>query len=215
MSGNSDNKMIEEKQLSSDSNDQASVNGNETPGKGPANGGAGQQDTRADETPEENIQEDADQSVEKLMQEIEVLKKLADEHKDNALRARADLENMRKRTIRDVENAHKYALEKFVDELLPVLDSLELGISASNTAEDIESLREGMDLTCKKFASTLEKFGVKVIDPQGEKFNPELHEAVTMQEQEGMAPGTVISVMQKGYELNGRLVRPAMVMVAK
>jgi molecular chaperone GrpE len=215
MSGNSDNKMIEEKQLSSDSNDQASVNGNETPGKGPANGGAGQQDTRADETPEENIQEDADQSVEKLMQEIEVLKKLADEHKDNALRARADLENMRKRTIRDVENAHKYALEKFVDELLPVLDSLELGISASNTAEDIESLREGMDLTCKKFASTLEKFGVKVIDPQGEKFNPELHEAVSMQEQEGMAPGTVISVMQKGYELNGRLVRPAMVMVAK
>jgi molecular chaperone GrpE len=215
MSGNSDNKMIEEKQLSSDSNDQASVNGNETPGEGPANGGAGQQDTRADETPEENIQEDADQSVEKLMQEIEVLKKLADEHKDNALRARADLENMRKRTIRDVENAHKYALEKFVDELLPVLDSLELGISASNTAEDIESLREGMDLTCKKFASTLEKFGVKVIDPQGEKFNPELHEAVSMQEQEGMAPGTVISVMQKGYELNGRLVRPAMVMVAK
>ncbi|MEJ2093654.1 MAG: nucleotide exchange factor GrpE [Gammaproteobacteria bacterium] len=215
MSGNSDNKMIEEKQLSSDSNDQASVNENETLGEGPANGKAGQQDTRADETPEENIHEDADQSVEKLMQEIEVLKKLADEHKDNALRARADLENMRKRTIRDVENAHKYALEKFVDELLPVLDSLELGISASSTAEDIESLREGMDLTCKKFASTLEKFGVKVIDPQGEKFNPELHEAVSMQEQEGMAPGTVISVMQKGYELNGRLVRPAMVMVAK
>ena len=215
MSGNSENKMVKEKQPSSDSNDQASVNENETPSEGPANGGAGQQDTRADETPEENIQEDADQSVEKLMQEIEVLKKLADEHKDNALRARADLENMRKRTIRDVENAHKYALEKFVDELLPVLDSLELGISASNTAEDIESLREGMDLTCKKFASTLEKFGVKVIDPQGEKFNPELHEAVSMQEQEGMAPGTVISVMQKGYELNGRLVRPAMVMVAK
>lgn len=215
MSGNSENKMVKEKQLSSDSNDQASVNENETPSEGPSNGGTGQQDTRADGMPEENIQEDADQSVEKLMQEIEVLKKLADEHKDNALRARADLENMRKRTIRDVENAHKYALEKFVDELLPVLDSLELGISASNTAEDIESLREGMDLTCKKFASTLEKFGVKVIDPQGEKFNPELHEAVSMQEQEGMAPGTVISVMQKGYELNGRLVRPAMVMVAK
>ncbi|NIN33665.1 MAG: nucleotide exchange factor GrpE [Gammaproteobacteria bacterium] len=207
--------MVKEKQPSSDSNDQASVNENDTLSVGPANDGAGQQDTRADETPEENIQEDADQSVEKLMQKIEVLKKLANEHKDNALRARADLENMRKRTIRDIENAHKYALKKFVDELLPVLDSLELGISASNTAEDIESLKEGMDLTCKKFASTLEKFGVKVIDPQGEKFNPELHEAVSMQEQEGMAPGTVISVMQKGYELNGRLVRPAMVMVAK
>jgi len=107
------------------------------------------------------------------------------------------------------------ALEKFVTELLPILDSMELGITATDSADDIAGLREGMDLTLKMFSDTLEKFGVRIVDPQGEKFNPELHEAVSMQEYEDAEPGTVISVIQKGYELNGRLVRPAMVMVAK
>ena len=90
-----------------------------------------------------------------------------------------------------------------------------MGISASTNAEGIDSVLEGMNLTYKMFTSTLEKFGVKVIDPQGEKFNPEQHEAVSMQEAEDSEAGTVITVMQKGYELNGRLVRPAMVVVAK
>ena len=160
-------------------------------------------------------QESLAPDLDTLLREIEVLKKRADEQKEIALRATAELENVRKRTRRDVENAHKFALEKFVNELLPVIDSLELGITASTRVEDVESLREGMDLTLKKFIDTLEKFGVKVIDPQGERFNPELHEAVSMQEQDGVESGKVIGVMQKGYELNGRLVRPAMVMVAK
>jgi len=96
-----------------------------------------------------------------------------------------------------------------------VIDSVELGISATDSAQDIESLKEGMDLTLKKFIDTLEKFGISVVEPMDEKFNPEQHEAVSMQEIEGVESGTVVTVLQKGYELNGRLVRPAMVVVAK
>ena len=150
-----------------------------------------------------------------LLQENERLKMEVRDSVDKALRATAELENIRKRTSRDVENAHKYALERFVNELLPVIDSMELGINASQSAQDIESLREGMDLTLKKLFDCLEKFGVKAIDPAGEKFDPEWHEAVSMQELEGSDSGQVVTVMQKGYELNGRLVRPAMVVVAK
>ena len=166
--------------------------------------------------------EEADEGREKvseevtdLLQENERLKMEVRESVDKALRATAELENVRRRTSRDIENAHKYALERFVNELLPVIDSMELGINASQSAEDIESLREGMDLTLKKLFDSLEKFGVKAIDPAGEKFDPDWHEAVSMQELEGSASGQVVTVMQKGYELNGRLVRPAMVVVAK
>ena len=164
----------------------------------------------ADEGRDEVSEEGAD-----LLQENERLKMEVRESVDKALRATAELENIRKRTSRDIENAHKYALERFVNELLPVIDSMELGINASQSAEDIESLREGMDLTLKKLFDCLEKFGVKAIDPTGEKFDPEWHEAVSMQELEGSDSGQVVTVMQKGYELNGRLVRPAMVVVAK
>lgn len=163
-----------------------------------------------DEGRDEVSEEGAD-----LLQENERLKMEVRESVDKALRATAELENIRKRTSRDIENAHKYALERFVNELLPVIDSMELGINASQSAEDIESLREGMDLTLKKLFDCLEKFGVKAIDPAGEKFDPEWHEAVSMQELEGSDSGQVVTVMQKGYELNGRLVRPAMVVVAK
>lgn len=153
--------------------------------------------------------------IETLMQRMDEQKRVALENQDRMLRAQAELDNMRKRTARDIENAHKYALERFITNLLPVLDSMEMGISASTNAEGIDSVIEGMNLTYQMFTSTLEKFGVKVIDPQGEKFNPEQHEAVSMQEAEDCEAGTVITVMQKGYELNGRLVRPAMVVVAK
>ena len=153
--------------------------------------------------------------IETLMQRLEDQKQVAVENYDGMLRAQAELDNMRKRTARDIEYAHKYALERFVTDLLPVLDSMEMGIAVSANVEGIDSVKEGMDLTFKMFTSTLEKFGVKVIDPQGEKFNPEQHEAVSMQEAENTEAGTVITVMQKGYELNGRLVRPAMVIVAK
>ena len=156
-------------------------------------------------------QEKVSEDVADLLQENERLKMEVGESVDKALRATAELENIRRRTSRDIENAHKYALERFVNELLPVIDSMELGINASQSAEDLESLREGMDLTLKKLFDCLEKFGVKAIDPAGEKFDPEWHEAVSMQELEGSDSGQVVTVMQKGYELNGRLVRPAMV----
>ena len=150
-----------------------------------------------------------------LGMEVEEHKRRAAANLDKALRAQAELDNMRKRTARDIENAHKYALERFVVELLPVMDSMEMGIAASAGVEDVGGLKQGMELTLRMFAAALDKFGVKIIDPRGEKFNPERHEAVSAQQEEGVEPGTVISVMQKGYELNGRLVRPAMVVVSR
>lgn len=159
--------------------------------------------------------EQAGTDIESLKNQLEKEKELSQANKDLALRAQAEMDNLRKRTARDVESAHKYALERFVNELLPIMDSLELGISAAESAENIDDIREGMDLTIKMFNTAMDKFNVKAVDPQGEKFNPEQHEAVSMQEIEGAESGTVVTVMQKGYELNGRLVRPAMVVVAK
>ena len=153
--------------------------------------------------------------IENLRSLLEKEQEQAQANLDTALRAQAEMENLRKRTTRDIENAHKYALDKFVNELIPVVDSLELGLSAAMESENGKDLLEGMELTLKMMTAALEKFGVKQIFPEGEKFNPELHEAVSMQPVEGKESGTVISVMQKGYELNGRLVRAAMVMVAK
>ena len=159
-------------------------------------------------------------TIESLSEQIEALKTTAVDNMDKAVRAQAELDNVRKRTTRDVENAHKYALDKFVNELLPVLDSVELGINASidtsGEAVDISSLHEGLELTMRMFCLSLEKFGVNPVDPQkGDKFNPDQHQAVTMQEVDDAESGTVITTLQKGYELNGRLIRPAMVIVAK
>lgn len=139
----------------------------------------------------------------------------ADEHYEQLVRARAELENLRKRTDRDLENAHRYALEKFVNELLPVRDSMEMGLeAATEQGADPAKLHEGMELTLKMLTSAMEKFGVEEVDPAGEKFNPELHQAMSMQEAPEKAPNTVLTVVQKGYRLNDRLVRPAMVIVS-
>lgn len=174
------------------------------------------QDEVAPEISEETTIEAEEPTIESLSEQIEALKTSAAEYLDRAVRAQAELDNVRKRTIRDIENAHKYALEKFVNELLPVLDSLELGINASENIEDTSSLREGMELTMKIFCSSLEKSGVKSVEPQkGDKFNPDQHEAVTVQEVEDVESGAVTTTLQKGYELNGRLIRPAKVIVAK
>lgn len=147
--------------------------------------------------------------------ELEALKKQVEESLDKAIRAQAELDNVRKRSVRDVGNAHRYALDKFANELLPVIDSMELGINAAESEEEQNSLKEGMDLTLKMFRDVLEKFGVEEVDSEGEKFDPEKHQAVSMQELEGAESGTVATVLQKGYALNGRLIRPAMVIVAK
>ena len=137
----------------------------------------------------------------------------ADENWNLYLRAAAEVENVRKRSTRDVENAHKFALENFSRELLAVVDSLEMGLAAADDA-DAEALRTGSEATCKLLKNTLERFGVSEVDPEGEPFDPEMHEAMSMMPAQGVEPGSVAQVIQKGYALNGRLLRPARVIVA-
>lgn len=147
---------------------------------------------------------------------LEDARNKADELWNELLRGRAELENIRKRAQRDVESAHKFGLEKFALELLPVRDAMELGLAAATgETDDVATLREGMELTHRKLTATLEKFGVVEIDPTGEPFNPEFHQAMSMQQSAEQAPNTVLMVMQKGYLLNDRLLRPAMVVVSK
>ena len=137
----------------------------------------------------------------------------ADENWNLYLRAAAEAENVRKRASRDVENAHKFALENLGRELLAVVDSLEMGLAAADKA-DADALREGSEATCKLLKTTLERFGIEEVDPEGEPFDPELHEAMSMMPAPNAEPGSVVQVVQKGYALNGRLLRPARVIVA-
>ena len=162
----------------------------------------------------ENI-ESKEVDVEFLQVQLEKSQEQSKVSLDKVVRAQAEMENLRKRAARDVENAHKYALEKFTDELLPIMDSLELGLSASVKAKNLDDLCKGMELTLEMFNTVMEKFGITMIEPKGEKFDPELHDAVSMQETDDSNSGIIIEVMQKGYTLNGRLIRPAMVVVAK
>lgn len=136
-----------------------------------------------------------------------------DEYWDKYLRAAAELDNVRKRAAKDVENARKFALERFASELLPVRDSLEMGLASTDQA-DAAHLREGSLATLKQLAATLERFGVTEVDPLGEPFDPAVHEAMMMQPSADVEPGTVVTVFQKGYLLNGRLLRAARVVVA-
>lgn len=140
----------------------------------------------------------------------------ADKYHDQALRAAAETDNVRKRAQRDVEAARKFALEKFASELLGVRDSLDMGLQAADaTGAELGQVREGMELTGRMLASAMEKFGVEVVNPQGETFDPEKHEAVSMQETDEHAANSVVAVVQKGYTLNGRVLRAAMVVVAR
>ncbi|EOW9421496.1 nucleotide exchange factor GrpE [Vibrio cholerae] len=138
------------------------------------------------------------------------------EQQDSVLRARAEVENMRRRSEQEVDKARKFALSRFAEELLPVIDNLERAIQAvDGEVEAIKPLLEGVELTHKTFVDTIAKFGLKEINPHGEAFNPEFHQAMSIQESAEHEPNTVMFVMQKGYELNGRVLRPAMVMVSK
>ena len=140
----------------------------------------------------------------------------ADEHWDQCLRLQADLDNLRKRAERDVANAHKYALERFAAELLPVRDSLEMGLAAfAAEGADPGKLREGVELTLQMLTSAMGKFEIREVNPQDERFNPDFHQAMSMQERDDVDPNTVVTVVQKGYLLNERLLRPAMVIVSK
>jgi molecular chaperone GrpE len=166
---------------------------------------ADEQAVAADEAGQAQAEEDAAGPT------LEELQAKADEHWDRYVRATAELENVRKRASRDVENAHKFALERFAKELLAVRDSLEMGLAHENA--DAESLREGSEATLKVLTSVLERFGIVEVNPVGEPFDPEFHEAMTMQPSPDLEPGSVLTVVQKGYTLNGRLLRPAMVIV--
>jgi molecular chaperone GrpE len=154
-------------------------------------------------------------NIDELQQELTEARATAEGNWEKLLRAQAELENQRKRSKRDIENAHKYAIERFATELLSVKDSLELGLGHSTDQTSAEKLHEGMDLTLKMLVKVMEKFNIEEVDPQGEPFNPELHQAMTVQQSTELEPNTVATVMQKGYTLNGRLLRPAMVIVSK
>ena len=144
---------------------------------------------------------------------FEALKARADENWDKYLRVVAETDNIRKRATRDVENAHKYALENFSRELLAVVDSLEMGLVSGKEA-GTKSLIEGNQATLKLMLSMMQQFGIDEIDPHGEPFDSEIHEAMTTQSSSDVEPGSVLTVFQKGYTLNGRLLRPARVVVA-
>jgi molecular chaperone GrpE len=152
--------------------------------------------------------------LERLQQALGESEERAKSHWEQYLRAVADLDNVRKRAQRDIESANRYGLEKLAQELLPVRDSLELAVQNA-ARSDVASLKSGQEATLALLAKALEKFGVRVIDPQGQPFDPEQHEAMMTQESATAAPNSVLQVVQPGYELNGRLLRPARVIVAK
>jgi molecular chaperone GrpE len=138
----------------------------------------------------------------------------ADANRDQQIRALAELDNVRKRASRDIEQAHKFALEKFAAELIGVKDSLELGLASASTS-DAKGLLSGTEATLKLLSKAFEKVGVTELIPQGQPFNPELHEAMVTQESKDVPSNTVLQVVQKGYQLNGRLLRPARVIVSR
>jgi molecular chaperone GrpE len=152
--------------------------------------------------------------LERLQQALTESEERAKSHWGQYLRAVADLDNVRKRAQRDIEAANRYGLEKFAAELLPVKDSLELAVANAGKA-DAESLKAGQQATLQLLSKALEKLGVSVIDPHGEPFDPSRHEAMMAQESDSAEPNSVLKVVQPGYELNGRLLRPARVIVAK
>ena len=139
-----------------------------------------------------------------------------DEQKDSVIRAAAEVDNIRRRAAMDVEKANKFALEKFANELLPVIDNMERALQGTNPQDETtKAIYEGVELTQKSLLTAVAKFGVKQIDPQGQAFNPDQHQAIGMQPSAEFPANTVMLVMQKGYELNSRLLRPAMVMVSQ
>ncbi|CUU24953.1 nucleotide exchange factor GrpE [Duffyella gerundensis] len=159
---------------------------------------------------------EADPRDERIAQLEAELAQLQNGVRDAQLRAQAEIENVRRRTELDVEKAHKFALEKFANELLPVIDSLERALEVADKANpELTSMVEGIELTLKSLLDAVRKYGVEVVGETNVPFNPDIHQAMSMMESEEVAPNHVMMVMQRGYTLNGRLLRPAMVAVAK
>jgi molecular chaperone GrpE len=180
-----------------------------------------QQTTQSEEEcPEElDIIEPREESLEhpsyiELSEKLTLAEQQAHENWEKAVRAQAELDNVRRRTEREVANAHRYGVEKLISSLLPVIDSLEQALQLAIKAKDA-SMREGLELTLKLFADVLEKFEVQQIDPIGDPFDPQLHEAMSIQDAPDAEPNTVLAVFQKGYLLSDRVIRPARVVVSK
>jgi len=192
----------DQKQPAAEDQEPAATAPPQAPGTGaPEPAGAGDAEELAAPDPED--------AVAHLEEELTVAR-------DEALRAQAEAQNAVRRAAQDVEKARKFALERFCGELLPVVDNLERALEAAAGDDDIlKPIAEGVELTLKSFLDALKKFQIEPIDPQGEPFDPQLHQAMSMVENAEVEPNTVTAVMQKGYTLNGRLVRPAMVMVSK
>ncbi len=188
-----------------------------------------------DEKPKEQFADELQQAVDNAAEEnaeaaeaapesspsadLEALQAKVQEFQEQVLRSQAEMQNVRRRAENDVEKAHKFAVEKFVKELLPVVDSLEKAVESTGGHESsgdlVASIRQGVELTLEMFLSGLKKFNVERLNPVGEPFDPQYHEAMSMVPAPNAEPNSVVAVMQKGYVLNGRVVRPAMVMVAK
>jgi molecular chaperone GrpE len=173
----------------------------------------------ADQDPDqpgaEQIDDDEALIIENLEQQLQEVTAKSEENYDQFLRARAEMENLRRRTDRELTNAHKYAVEKFAKELLAVIDSLQLGIQASESDDpEVVKLREGGELTLKLLVDIMEKFNIKPVGEIGERFDPEYHQAMTTQPSTDTEPDTVVQVMQKGYQIHDRLLRPALVIVS-
>ncbi len=171
----------------------------------------------AEENGIEMPSEDQELTLEQALERLEDAEEAAGKAKGDLLRVQAEMQNLRRRTEQDIEKAHKYGQEKFSIELLSVMDNLERALDAASQQEDetVKAIYEGVDLTLKSFTDCFSKFDIESVDPLGEPFDPQLHQAMSMQEAPDAEPNTVISVMQKGYTLHGRVIRPAMVMVAK
>ncbi|MAV31045.1 MAG: nucleotide exchange factor GrpE [Cycloclasticus sp.] len=176
-----------------------------------------EQETKTvEEVVDETVELNEETEVVDLQAELEAAKARADENWEKVLLAKAEVENIRRRTQKDVEKAHRFSVEKFAKDMLAVVDSLEMGLASAETASgDVTAIKEGMELTQKQLLSALEKSGVNQVNPEGESFDPALHQAMSMVPSADHEPNTVIQVFQKGYTLNERLLRPAMVIVSQ
>ena len=172
-------------------------------------------ETVVNETEVSNEEIEQELLEEEQVSETEQLQQQVADANDNVLRIQAEMQNMRRRAERDVENAHKFALDKFSADLLPVVDNLERALSAIDAEDDSQkAIAEGIELTLKSFLDVLVRFKIEAVDPAGQPFDANLHQAVSMVPNPDMEPNTVMDVFQKGYTLNGRLIRPAMVVVS-
>lgn len=182
-----------------------------------ADQGQAEQEQPAASDHEQAADQTSDLTLEQALTKLAEAEAVIAGHQPEVLRLHADMQNVRRRAEQDVERAHKYGQEKLVSELLPVLDNLERALQAAegDDTDKLVALRQGVELTLKSFLDCLKKFNVEALDPVGEPFDPQYHQAMGMQESTTAEPDTVLAVMQKGYSLHGRVLRPAMVMVSR